>query len=89
MSEAETTQRPLTDEQKSVVGEVCAEHDFPLRGAGMRGEILALTPRTLADLPTSERMGVIAEALEERGFQYVTFTVPAGPLEDADEEEET
>jgi hypothetical protein len=83
----EREERPLTDEQESVVEEICAEHDFPLRGAVMRREILALTPRTLADLPTSERMGVIADALEDRGFQYVTFTVPEGPPEDGEGEE--
>lgn len=84
--EHEKEQRPLTDDQQSVVDEVCAEHDFPLRGAAMRREMLALTPRTLADLPSSDQMGLIADALEDRGFDYVTFTVPDGPIEDDEEE---
>ena len=86
-NQRETDSRPLTDQEQNVVDRVCRDHDFPLRGARVRQDILALTPRTLDDLPDSDRMGQIAEALEAEGFRYVTFSVPDGPLEDEHGEE--
>ncbi len=66
----------LSNRQREVIRTTCAEWNFPLGEISRHGEVLALSPTTLDELPNAGRLSELADALEQHGYRYVTFAVP-------------
>jgi hypothetical protein len=66
----------LTAEIRETIETACDNVGFPLAGIDTRGDILTLSPEAVDDLPNASVLTELADALEARGFRYVTFAVP-------------
>lgn len=64
----------MTD--RTEIEAVCAEHDFPLGGIEEGDDLLQLSPTSLEALPNADVLQTLADDLEERGYEFVTFVVP-------------
>lgn len=66
----------LTAEIRETIETACDNADFPLDDIDTRGDILELSPASADSLPNASVLTELADALEARGFRYVTFAVP-------------
>lgn len=66
----------LTAELRETIESACDNAGFPLDDIGTRGDILKLAPASVDSLPNASVLTELADALEARGFRYVTFAVP-------------
>lgn len=73
----EPTDDSRVDEaERTAIRDICDEHGFPVDEIDDGGEMLVVTPTSLAELPDADVLGGLADALEERGYEFVTFEVP-------------
>ena len=66
----------MTDIDQTEIESICADHDFPLADLTAGDDLLRLTPASLADLPNANDLQTLADAVEDRGYRFVTFVVP-------------
>lgn len=57
---------------------LCDEAGFPLARIRQEGEVLVLIPKTLASLPSADRLQTLSDRIENLGFRYVAFSVDVG-----------
>lgn len=74
--ESKQNETGIDDAERSAIREICDDHGFPVGNVDAGGEMLVLTPTSLAELPDAEVLGRLADALEERGYGFVTFEIP-------------
>jgi hypothetical protein len=58
------------------IRKLCREYNFPLIELRTSGEVLMLTPESLAALPDSEALRALADELDEGEWKHVTFMPP-------------
>ncbi|MFB6352310.1 MAG: hypothetical protein ABEN55_15395 [Bradymonadaceae bacterium] len=69
---------PLDEADRAEIEAVCADYGFPLDGIETGDDMLRLAPTSLDGLPNADDLQKLADALESRGFRFVTFVVPDG-----------
>lgn len=67
----------LASPERDRVTALCRRFDFPVARVGEDGDVLVLVPRTIEEIPDSDRLGELAHRLSEEGFHHVAFSIRA------------
>lgn len=79
VEDAEThSDSPALDRsERRRIRELCSRYDFPLAEVEEEGQVLVLIPRSIEEIPDSDRLGELAHRLSREGHRHVAFSIRA------------